>query len=237
MVSLRQTGRKHHRGSVRTCISHGGSISSILHYLPGTDRSFLQNPNECFCCQWDPDWWLLSLIHSSLCWMQSYFLNTNHNVLLQKSSIFMAIWTKHTAYIVKDFCKEISNHKKKLTIDFQSQIIAKGCETKKGSNTCSFCHFIILFLLLVQRQLFLCSQNTLLLFSTYDNDRPEKATGIPEFTGNNLLICFNNVPRTSLVFQWLRIHPLMKVQSLVQKDSLCQRATKPVFHNSWVHVP
>ena len=112
MVSLRQTGRKHHRGSVRTCISHGGSISSILHYLLGTDRSFLQNPNECFCCQWDPDWWLLSLIHSSLCWMQSYFLNSNHNVLLQKSSIFMAIWTKHTAYIVKDFCKEISITKK-----------------------------------------------------------------------------------------------------------------------------
>ena len=233
VVSLTQKGRKHHRGSVRTCISHGGTASSILQYLPGTDRTFLQNPNECF---WDPDWWLLSLIHSCLCWMQSYFLNTKHNALLQKSSIFIAIWTIHTAYIVKDFCKEISNHKK-LIIYFQSQIIENGCEMKKGSNTCSFCHFIILILLHVQRQIFLCSQNTLLLFSTYDNDRPEKATEIPEFTGDNLLICFNSVPRTSLVVQWLRFHLLMKVQSLVQKDSLCPRATKPVFHNSWVHVP
>ena len=215
--------------SWRNNILHPAVFTRCRQELPAESKWVLLPPVE--------PWLVTSFSHSLiLCWMQSYFLNTNHNVL-QKSSIFMAIWTKHTAYIVKDFCKEISNHKKKLTIDFQSQIIAKGCETKKGSNTCSFCHFIILFLLLVQRQLFLCSQNTLLLFSTYDNDRREKATGIPEFTGNNLLICFNNVPRTSLVFQWLRIHPLMKVQSLVQKDSLCQRATKPVFHNSWVHVP
>ena len=89
--------------------------------------------------------------------MQSYFLNTKHNILLQKSSIFMAIWTRHTAYIVKDFCMEISNHKT-LIIYFQSQITASGCETKKGSNTCSFCQFIILILLHVQRQMFLCSQ-------------------------------------------------------------------------------
>ena len=73
---------------------------------------------------------------------------------------------------------------------------------------------------------------TLLCFSTCDNDRPEKSTEIPEFTGGNLLTCFNNMPRTSLVVQWLRIHLLMKVQSLVQNDALCYRATKSVFHNS-----
>lgn len=163
-------------------------------------------------------------------------LTTSTMCFFRKVLFSWPFFTKHTAYIVKDFCKEISNHKT-LIIYFQSQITASGCETKKGSNTCSFCHFIILILLHVQRQIFLCSQKTLLRFSTYDNDRPEKAKEIPEFTGSNLLICFNNMPRTPLVVQWLRIHLLMKVQSLVQKDSLCHRATKPVFHNSWVHVP
>ena len=38
----------------------------------------------------------------------------------------------------------------------------------------------------------------------------------------------------SLVVQWLRIHLPMKgtwVQFLVQEDSTCHRATKPVCHN------
>ena len=39
---------------------------------------------------------------------------------------------------------------------------------------------------------------------------------------------------TSLVAQWLRIHLPMQetlVQSLVQEDPTCRRATKPVHHN------
>ena len=39
--------------------------------------------------------------------------------------------------------------------------------------------------------------------------------------------------RTSLMVQWLRIHLLMQgtwVQSLVQEDSICQRAIKPMYH-------
>ena len=39
--------------------------------------------------------------------------------------------------------------------------------------------------------------------------------------------------RTSLVVQWLRIHLPMqgtRVQSLVQEDSTCQRAIKPMYH-------
>jgi len=41
--------------------------------------------------------------------------------------------------------------------------------------------------------------------------------------------------RTSLVVQWLRICLLMQgtqVQSLVQEDPMCLRATKPECHNS-----
>ena len=44
---------------------------------------------------------------------------------------------------------------------------------------------------------------------------------------------------TSLVAQWIRIYPPMQgtwVQSLVQEDSTCHRATKPVHHNYWVHA-
>ena len=40
--------------------------------------------------------------------------------------------------------------------------------------------------------------------------------------------------KTSLVVQWLRIHlPIQgtQIQSLVQEDSTCHRATKPVYHN------
>ena len=39
--------------------------------------------------------------------------------------------------------------------------------------------------------------------------------------------------RTSLVVQWLRIYlPTQgtRVQSLVQEDSTCQRAIKPMYH-------
>ena len=45
---------------------------------------------------------------------------------------------------------------------------------------------------------------------------------------------------TSLVVQWLRVHLLMqgtRVQSLVQEDSTCCGATKPVCHNYGVHTP
>ena len=41
---------------------------------------------------------------------------------------------------------------------------------------------------------------------------------------------------TSLVAQWLRIHLSMQgsqVQSQVQEDPICRRATKPVCHNYW----
>ena len=37
-----------------------------------------------------------------------------------------------------------------------------------------------------------------------------------------------------LVVQWIRVHlPVQgtSVQSLVQEDSTCRRATKPVYHN------
>ena len=42
--------------------------------------------------------------------------------------------------------------------------------------------------------------------------------------------------RASLVVQWWRIHlPMQKTQvwSLVQEDSTCLGATKPVYHNYW----
>jgi len=42
--------------------------------------------------------------------------------------------------------------------------------------------------------------------------------------------------RTSLVAHWVRIHPTMQgtqVRSLVQEDSTCHGATKPVWHNYW----
>ena len=40
--------------------------------------------------------------------------------------------------------------------------------------------------------------------------------------------------------QWLRIHQPMQamgVQALVQEDSTCRGATKPVHHYYWVHTP
>ena len=43
--------------------------------------------------------------------------------------------------------------------------------------------------------------------------------------------------RTSLVVQWLRIHPSMKrtwVRFLVRELLTCQGATKPMYHNYWV---
>ena len=43
-------------------------------------------------------------------------------------------------------------------------------------------------------------------------------------------------PRTSLVAQWLRIHlPTQgtRVQALIQEDSTCHGATKPMHHNYW----
>ena len=45
--------------------------------------------------------------------------------------------------------------------------------------------------------------------------------------------------RTSLTVQWIRIRLPMqatRVQSLVQEDSTCFGAIRPVHHNSWPHV-
>ena len=45
--------------------------------------------------------------------------------------------------------------------------------------------------------------------------------------------------RTSLVIQWLRVHLSMQrtwVQPLVQEDTICRRATKPMHHSYWVHT-
>ena len=44
----------------------------------------------------------------------------------------------------------------------------------------------------------------------------------------------NGSDRTSLMVQWLRIYPLMQgtqFQSLVQEDSTCRAATKPMHHS------
>ena len=46
--------------------------------------------------------------------------------------------------------------------------------------------------------------------------------------------------RISLVVQWIRIHLAVQgtwIQSLVQEDSTCSRATKPRSHNFWACSP
>ena len=50
---------------------------------------------------------------------------------------------------------------------------------------------------------------------------------------NMNLVTFKIIMWASLVVQWLRIHLPMQgtqVQSLVQEDSTCCRATKPMYH-------
>ena len=50
----------------------------------------------------------------------------------------------------------------------------------------------------------------------------------------------NKILRTSLMVQWLGICLSLQgtwVQSLVREDSTCHRATKPMGHNYWAHVP
>ena len=45
---------------------------------------------------------------------------------------------------------------------------------------------------------------------------------------------------TSLVEQWIRIYPPFPgtwVQSPIWENFTCQRATKPVSHNYWAHLP
>ena len=49
----------------------------------------------------------------------------------------------------------------------------------------------------------------------------------------------NSYLRISLVAQWWRIHEPMqgaRVQSLIQEDPTCHRATKPVCHNYWAYA-
>ena len=142
---------------------HGRTSSSILQHSQGTDGSFLQNPNECCCCQLDPDWWLLSFTHSCWSWTQSYFLHTKPNVLLQKSSVFieLTIWTKYTAYIVYLFCKQL------LLLpntSFTNLPSAPGYEILKGSSTLTF-DTVLFWLLHSKSQVLLYIQNTLFCFS------------------------------------------------------------------------
>ena len=51
---------------------------------------------------------------------------------------------------------------------------------------------------------------------------------------------FKRLWQTSLVIQWMKIHPLRKgtqVWFLVWKDSTCRRTTTPLYHNYWAFAP
>ena len=57
---------------------------------------------------------------------------------------------------------------------------------------------------------------------------------------NSFGILRRGLLRTSLLVQWIRIRLPMQatqVQSLVQEDSICNGAMKPVSHNYEAHVP
>ena len=72
---------------------------------------------------------------------------------------------------------------------------------------------------------------------------PEKESYLPDIsTGTALLrkkkyvYIYIYLHGTSLVAQWIRIHlPVQETQvrSLLQEDSTCCRATKPMHHNYW----
>ena len=99
--------------------------------------------------------------------MQSYFLNAKHNVILQKSSIFTAVWTKHTAYIVHIFCKEIFYHPPFHLPITSAPYHSKLLWNKEGKQHSRFRHFIILILSYKK----LCSSTQKAhCFSIYDSD-------------------------------------------------------------------
>ena len=61
---------------------------------------------------------------------------------------------------------------------------------------------------------------------------------VPPRTGQNGII--KSLQGAFLVVQWLRIHLAVQrtpVQSLIQKDPICCRATKPLCHSYWARVP
>ena len=65
---------------------------------------------------------------------------------------------------------------------------------------------------------------------------PSKPPGKPQ---NQSTISFKNTARTSLEAQWIRIHLPMqrtRVRSLVQEDSTCCGATRPVCHDYWARA-
>ena len=54
------------------------------------------------------------------------------------------------------------------------------------------------------------------------------------------MVIIKSLQGAFLVVQWLRIHLEVQgtpVQSLVQKDSICYRATKPLCRSYWARVP
>ena len=81
-------------------------------------------------------------------------LTTSTMCFFRKVLFSWPFFTKHTAYIVKDFCKEISNHKT-LIIYFQSQTTANGCETKEVTLA-AFANLLFWLYYIMQRQIFPC---------------------------------------------------------------------------------
>ena len=59
-------------------------------------------------------------------------------------------------------------------------------------------------------------------------------------SGQRTILIPKRISWTSLVVQWIGIHLPMKrtgVWSLVQEESACRGATKPMCHNYWAHAP
>ena len=63
---------------------------------------------------------------------------------------------------------------------------------------------------------------------------PDRATGTALLRKKKCIYIYIYIHGTSLVAQWIRIHlPVQETQvrSLLQEDSTCCRATKPMHHN------
>lgn len=144
LVLLTQKGCKRNRGSVRTCsISWKNSFFHPAAFLASAAlcRIQIQSP---------PSWlWLVTLFYHSLMLVliPSYLLDIRHNLLLQRSSKFMAVLTKTYSLYSKWLLEwNLWWQNTSLTIHLQPQIIANGGKTKKRRSTPTFCHFIILIL-------------------------------------------------------------------------------------------
>lgn len=174
------------------------------------------------------DSWVMTSFFQSLMLVliPGQFLYIRHNALLQKKLYFPDSLNK--THSLRSIWLLEENLKSQNTVYLRPQIMANGCETKEGGNTPSFKYFIIFILPYKELSVSLLTKH--IPFSTiYDNDIPEKARKVSNFTGSNLL---------HIYIVWQYAHRNIHISFIIRLNllTICKTLEKHKIYLHWLKI-